>query len=333
MRNLITDVTGFAVGQAHDDDLASGVTAVVFDEPATAIGRCARRRARARGRPTSSPRSGPLTVSTLSSCLAARPSASPPASGAMARLAEAGRGYAVGHRRVPIVPGAILFDLLNGGDKAWGRFAPYRELGYQAAAAAGADFALGTAGAGFGATAAHLKGGIGSASAASASLRLAPSSPSTRAGSVTVGEGPHFWAAPFEVGDEYRRPRRGSNRCAPMLQLRLSGRPGENTTHRRGRDGCPADEGAGSPARRHGAGRACRAHPSRSHALRRRHGLRCLDRPAGSRARPVCGSRPARCGCRLRDRSRGRPRGLRSHCPALSPCAAELARPVRPLHA
>ena len=80
-------------------------------------------------------------------------------------LREQGRGFAVGAARVPIVPGAILFDLLSGGDKDWGRFPPYRELGYEAAAAAAPDFALGSAGAGFGATTVNLKGGIGSASA------------------------------------------------------------------------------------------------------------------------------------------------------------------------
>ena len=68
--------------------------------------------------------------------------------------------------RVPIVPGAILFDLLNGGDKDWGRFPPYRELGYDGGGKiAGADFALGSAGAGLGATTVNLKGGLGSASA------------------------------------------------------------------------------------------------------------------------------------------------------------------------
>ena len=87
------------------------------------------------------------------------------ASGAQAFLREQGRGFAVREARVPIVPGAIMFDLLNGGNKNWGRYPPYREFGYQAAQSAGADFALGSVGAGLGATTANLKGGIGSASA------------------------------------------------------------------------------------------------------------------------------------------------------------------------
>ena len=56
------------------------------------------------------------------------------AGGVQAWLREQGRGFAIGNVRVPIVPGAIVFDLLNGGDKDWGRFPPYRDLGYAAAA-------------------------------------------------------------------------------------------------------------------------------------------------------------------------------------------------------
>ncbi|WP_204265307.1 P1 family peptidase, partial [Enterobacter hormaechei] len=80
------------------------------------------------------------------------------AAGVAAWLAGHGRGFAVGPVRVPIVPGAVLFDLLNGGDKDWGRFPPYRDLGYAAAEAAGLDFALGSVGAGTGARTANLKG-------------------------------------------------------------------------------------------------------------------------------------------------------------------------------
>jgi L-aminopeptidase/D-esterase-like protein len=102
------------------------------------------------------------------------------------------------------VPAAILFDLLSGGDKEWGRFPPYRELGYAAAAAAGVDFALGSVGAGTGATTVNCKGGIGSAS------EQIPDGPIVgalaavnAAGSVTIAGGPHFWAAPFERDGEF----------------------------------------------------------------------------------------------------------------------------------
>ena len=228
MRNLITDVIGLAVGQAHDDDLASGVTAVVFDEPATASVDV---RGGSPGTWETDVLSPERTVDRIDAVVLSGGSAFGIAagSGVMARLAEAGRGYAVGTARVPIVPGAILFDLLNGGNKAWGRFTPYRELGYQAASAAGADIALGTAGAGFGARAAHLKGGIGSASACVGIFTVGAIVVVNAAGSVTVGEGPHFWAAPFEVGDEFG----GLGVALPLrsdVLPSLVGRPGENTT-------------------------------------------------------------------------------------------------------
>src|SRR5258705_7977865 len=99
--------------------------------------------------------------------------------GTQAWLREQGRGFPVGPVRVPIVPGAILFDLLNGGDKDWGRFPPYRDLGHAAAANAAETFALGSAGAGLGATTATFKGGLGSAS---------PMTPGGATGGATVAD-------------------------------------------------------------------------------------------------------------------------------------------------
>ena len=120
-------------------------------------------------------------------------------------LAEAGRGFPVGGMRVPIVPGAILFDLLNGGDKEWGRYPPYRELGFAAAAAAAEDFDLGSVGAGTGARTGRLKGGIGSASAlvSGTGFRVGALAAVNAFGNATIGDGPHFWAAPFEEGAEF----------------------------------------------------------------------------------------------------------------------------------
>jgi L-aminopeptidase/D-esterase-like protein len=125
------------------------------------------------------------------------------ASGVQAWLYEQGRGLVVKTARVPIVPAAILFDLLNGGDKQWGRYPPYRELGHAAAAAAGLDFALGSAGAGLGATTVNMKGGFGSASLERDGFRIGAVVAVNPAGSVTVGQGPWFWAAPYERDGEY----------------------------------------------------------------------------------------------------------------------------------
>jgi L-aminopeptidase/D-esterase-like protein len=152
------------------------------------------------------------------------------AAGVMARLAEQGRGFAMRTARVPIVPGAILFDLLNGGDKAWGRFPPYRELGYAAAVAAGGNFNLGTAGAGFGATTANFKGGIGSASATVGDITVGALVAVNAAGCVTVGAGPWFWAAPYERDAEFGGRGLPSPLPSGSLAFRTKGRMAENTT-------------------------------------------------------------------------------------------------------
>ena len=165
MRNLITDVAGVQVGQA--EDTRAGFRG--HRHPVRRTGRCERRHPRWR---SGQPRDRPVanrhrTVERIDALALSGGSAFGLEAGAgvQAWLHEQGRGFAIRSARVPIVPGAILFDLLNGGDKDWGRFAPYRELGYAAATAASDRFALGSAGAGLGATTADLKGGIGSASA------------------------------------------------------------------------------------------------------------------------------------------------------------------------
>ena len=113
--------------------------------------------ARARGKPRSSIRRRRWKASMPSPCPGGSAFGLDAASGVQAWLREQGRGFAVRTARVPIVPAAILFDLLNGGNKDWGRFPPYREFGYAAAAGAGLDFALGSVGAGTGATTVELQ--------------------------------------------------------------------------------------------------------------------------------------------------------------------------------
>lgn len=229
LRNLITDVAGVTVGQAEDSRLASGVTAVLFDEPAVAS-------IDVRGGGTGTRESvlldPSMTVERIDAIALAGGSAFglEAAAGVMARLTEQGRGFAVRTARVPIVPGAILFDLLNGGDKAWGRFPPYRELGYAAASAAGADFTLGTAGAGFGATTANFKGGVGSASATIREITIGALVAVNAAGCVTVGSGPWFWAAPYERNAEFGGLGLPSPPPSDSLTFRTKGRAEENTT-------------------------------------------------------------------------------------------------------
>jgi D-aminopeptidase len=230
LRNLITDVAGVLVGHAHDARLASGVTAILFEEPAVASVDV---RGGAPGTRETDLLEPHRSVERIDAVVLSGGSAFglDAGAGVQAYLRERGRGFAIGDVRVPLVCGAVLFDLLNGGDKNWGRFPPYRDLGYAAASAAGVTFALGTAGAGFGATTVNLKGGLGSASA------LAGRGPTVGAlvavnacGSVTVGNGPHFWAAPFELNDEFGGFGFPSPLPPAALTLVAKGGVGENTT-------------------------------------------------------------------------------------------------------
>ncbi len=234
MKNLLTDVPGVRVGHADDAALASGVTAIVFDAPAIASidvrGGGPGTREDAALKPES-------TVEVIDGIALSGGSAHglDAAGGVQAWLAEQGRGFRIREAVVPIVPGAICFDLLNGGNKAWGRFPPYRDLGYAAARAASADFALGSVGAGLGATTANLKGGLGSASAQTdGGVTVGALAVVNAIGSVTVGDGPWFWAAPFEIGNEFGGRGLPPSFTPDMLRARLKGGPAatalENTT-------------------------------------------------------------------------------------------------------
>jgi L-aminopeptidase/D-esterase-like protein len=231
-KNLITDVAGLQVGNASDARLKSGVTVVLCDEPTIASVQVLGGAPGTRETDLLEPHN---TVEAIHAVVLSGGSAFglDAASGAQARLRERGIGFEVGGFRVPIVPAAILFDLANGGDKEWGRYPPYRELGYEAACNAGVDFAIGTAGAGTGALTAGLKGGLGSASSVLASgVTVGALVAVNPVGSVTVGKTRHFWAAPFEIGAEFG----GLSYPSPMpddaknVRTKFNARSGANTT-------------------------------------------------------------------------------------------------------
>ena len=162
--NLITDIAGIRVGNVHDPAAHTGVS-VVLPERRVVAG------VDVRGGGPGTRETDALEPSGLVDAIDAVVLSGgsvfglDAAGGAVGWLAAEGRGYAVREVRVPIVPAAILFDLDNAGDKAWGDDPPYRRLGAAACAAAASDFDLGNQGAGFGATAGPLKGGLGSVSA------------------------------------------------------------------------------------------------------------------------------------------------------------------------
>lgn len=201
-RNLITDVAGLRVGNAEDHRIRTGATVLVADRPFTAAVHIMGGAPGTRETDLLAP---DRLVQEVDALVLSGGSAFglDAASGVTDGLRAMGRGFAVGDQRVPIVPAAILFDLLNGGDKRWTEN-PYRRLGREALAAAGPDFAIGSAGAGTGATTDGLKGGLGSASAVlDSGITVGALVAVNALGSVTVGDGPRFWAAPWEIGAEF----------------------------------------------------------------------------------------------------------------------------------
>jgi L-aminopeptidase/D-esterase-like protein len=204
-RNLITDVPGLAVGHATDERVRSGVTVLLGDTAWTAG-------VDVRG-------GGPGTRETEAldpANLVGRAHAIVLAGGSVFGLAAAdGVASALSARDVglhlrenspaiPIVPAAVLHDLGNGGDKLWGVDPPYRTLGMQALDGAGAEFALGSVGAGRGAMAGLERGGIGSASIdLQNGLVVGALVAVNSVGSALMPDGRTFWAWAFELNAEF----------------------------------------------------------------------------------------------------------------------------------
>jgi L-aminopeptidase/D-esterase-like protein len=206
-RNLITDVAGLRVGQAADAAARSGVTVILADGRAVAA--CDVRGGAPGTRETDA--LGPeMLVDAADAVVLSGGSVwgLAAADGVTAVLGAGGQGYRMavlpGVPPSPIVTAAILYDLANGGDKAWGEDPPYRALGMAAARAAGADFALGSAGAGLGAMAGRLKGGLGSASVVGEDGNTVGAIVAVNSfGAVVAPGGRSFWAAPYEIGAEF----------------------------------------------------------------------------------------------------------------------------------
>jgi L-aminopeptidase/D-esterase-like protein len=230
-RNLITDLDGLTVGNAEDPALRSGTTVLLPETPAVMA-------VDVRGGGPGTRDTEALAPDTLVDGfhgvvlsggsvfgLAA-------ADGVTGWLSERGMGLALGPRPVPVVPAAILFDLANGGDKGWGEANPYAALGRAACEAASREFALGNAGAGLGAKAGGLKGGLGSASAfAEDGVQVAALVAANPFGEVVMPASGAFWSWPLEMNGEFggRVPDGAAER--PMGSGFPAGRPAlANTT-------------------------------------------------------------------------------------------------------
>ncbi|SEN47473.1 D-aminopeptidase [Pseudorhodobacter antarcticus] len=232
-RNTITDVAGLRVGNASDAGLKSGVTVVTADAPFVASVHVMGGAPGTRETDLLAP---DKTVVAVDALVLAGGSAFglDACSGVVDGLRAVGRGFRVGDAVIPLVPGAILFDLLNGGSKSWA-VNPYPALGRAAFDAAAPDFALGSVGAGTGALAAMHKGGLGSASLVlgdgTVVGALVAANP---VGSVTTPGERHFWAASFEMGAEFggRGPDPTSGHCAPPQSQKMAALlgPRSNTT-------------------------------------------------------------------------------------------------------
>ncbi len=229
-RNLITDVDGILVGNAEDHRLRSGVSVVLCETPAMAS-------VDVRGGAPGTRETDLLDPSCMvdrvdAVCLSGGSAYGlSSADGVMRWLRERGRGLAIADVVVPIVPTAILFDLLNGGDKRWD-WPPYRDLAYDATGRAARDFALGNAGAGLGAKAGNLKGGLGSASAVdpASGLQVGALVAVNARGYTTMGDMAQFWAWPLEQGKEFGGlppPGRGLGLAVPHDRADLTHDPAD----------------------------------------------------------------------------------------------------------
>lgn len=202
-RNLITDVDGILVGNAQDHRLRSGVSVIVCETPSVASVDV---RGGAPGTRETDLLDPACRVDRIDAVCLSGGSAYglSSADGVMRWMRERGKGVPIADIVVPIVPTAILFDLLNGGDKDWD-WPPYPGLAYEATGNAGREFALGNVGAGLGAKAGNLKGGLGSASAVDTKtgLQVGAIVAVNARGFTTMGDMPQFWAWALEQEGEF----------------------------------------------------------------------------------------------------------------------------------
>jgi L-aminopeptidase/D-esterase-like protein len=206
--NLITDVAGLKIGNAQDEGVSTGVTVLIPDERAV----CAVHVAGGGPgtRETDALKLGTL-VDEIDGLVLSGGSVYGLASadGVVAELGAKGQGFGLidlpGVPKSPVVPSAILYDLANGGNKDWGTSPPYADLGREALKhLTDHTFELGRAGAGYGARAGALQGGLGSASIVTEDGYTVGAITAVNCfGSVKVPGSDAYWAAPYEQDAEF----------------------------------------------------------------------------------------------------------------------------------
>ena len=202
--NLITDIDGIKVGHSVDEAVRTGVSVIVPDAPAVIAANIA-------GGGPGTRETDALKPETLVAHADAVVLSGgsvyglDAASGVTAAMGAEGRGFPTGAPKPsPIIPAAILFDVANGGDKEWGDMPPYQALGRAAYKARAKQFTLGNQGAGYGAQAGQLKGGLGSASVFhndsvhNDSVKVGALVAVDPLGAVVDAQG-RFWAQPYAL--------------------------------------------------------------------------------------------------------------------------------------
>ena len=234
--NSIADVEGLRIGQVEDAAIKTGVTTLVCDHPAVAGVHVMGGAPGTRETDLLAPHN---IVETVDAVVLSGGSAFglAAADGVQSELRRMGRGFAVGELRIPIVPCAILFDLINGGKKDWGAVSPYAEMGRRSVVVAEAAApAVGSVGAGFGATvggpSGGLKGGLGTASAALPGGMIVAAIVAVNAlGSAVADREGRFWAAPFEREGEFGGRGLPVPEAGPPAWMKFAGaQEGSNTT-------------------------------------------------------------------------------------------------------
>ena len=228
-RNSLTDVSDLRVGNAQDAGVRSGVTVVLPERPVLAA-------VDVRGGSPFTVNTAVLDPSTIVRTLhgivlsGGSAFGLDAAGGLTSWLAVRGLGDTIGSDSIPTVAGAILYDLANGGDKVWGETPPYRRLAREAAEAAAVEFALGNAGAGFGAIAGRIKGGLGTASAVDpeTGVTVAALVAANPVGSVTMPGSSTMWAWHLEQAGELGGQALPTSATGHRLELKEGG--GDNTT-------------------------------------------------------------------------------------------------------
>lgn len=235
--NLLTDIAGIKVGNAHDPRVMTGATVILTDSPAVAAVAVA---GGGPGTRETDLLAADTLVDQVDAIVLSGGSAYglAAADGVAAELGARGRGFGMvdlpGVPKTPIVSGAILYDLANGGDKTWGPRPPYDGLGRQALAAAEREFEMGAAGAGFGARAGQHRGGLGSASVMTDDgMSVGALAAVNSFGSVFMPGTDAFWAWPFEHEGEFggaRPPASYSIDAEDWGAAKMNPQPGQNTT-------------------------------------------------------------------------------------------------------